>query len=131
MSTQYLDLRDFLAIAAMVLKLKAEEVVSFARLHLAVPALDAPAALTGLDELYADLPTKAAVLCSRLCRSDALPRANEAVGYVCMLEFLERNGRAVRIDDSETPQVAALLRKIARRETVDEELAQWIRARLN
>jgi len=52
-----------------------------------------PAASFGDVEFYPDLVTKAAVLCTRIVKNHPLVDGNKRVGFVCMIEFLLRNGR--------------------------------------
>lgn len=92
MSVEYLDLADFLAITELVLEIPADQISRISRLELAESALHAPAASFGGIEFYADLATKAAVLCTRLVKNHPLPDGNKRVGFVCMIEFCLRNG---------------------------------------
>jgi death-on-curing protein len=89
----YLDLADLLVIAEWVLGESAESIERSARLELAESALHAPAAAFGGVEFHPDLPTKAAVLCVRLVKNHPLVDGNKRLGFVCMIEFLRRNGR--------------------------------------
>lgn len=92
MRVEYLDLGDFLAIAEAVLEQPAEEVMAAARVDLAESALHAPAASFGGVDFYPDLPLKAAVLCTRIVKNHPLVDGNKRTGFVCMIEFLVRNG---------------------------------------
>jgi death on curing protein len=89
---EYLDLGDFLVIAEEVLGVPADDIASASRLDLAESALHAPAAAFGDLDFYADLATKAAVLCARIVKNHPLVDGNKRVGFVCMIEFLLRNG---------------------------------------
>ena len=93
MTIEYLDLGDFLVIAEEVLGVPAEAIASSSRLDLAESALHAPAAAFGDVEFYPDLATKAAVLCTRIVKNHPLLDGNKRVGFVCMIEFVLRNGR--------------------------------------
>ena len=91
-SVHYLDLVDFLLIAEAVRGIEARELAYVARLDLAQSALAAPSAAFEDHELNPTFPEKAAVLCSRLIRNHPLPDGNKRVGYLCLVEFVERNG---------------------------------------
>lgn len=94
MTVRYLDLADLLVVAEWVLGESVESIARSARLGLAESALHAPAAEFGGVEFYPDLPTKAAVLCVRLVKNHPLVDGNKRLGFVCMIEFLRRNGCA-------------------------------------
>jgi death-on-curing protein len=55
-------------------------------------ALAAPAASFGGEEFYTELAEKAAVLCSHLVRNHPLPDGKKRTAYLCLIEFIERNG---------------------------------------
>ncbi len=59
--------------------------------------LAAPAAAYGGKEFYPDVATKAAILCSRLARNHPLVDGNKRVAFLCMIEFLERNRKTLRV----------------------------------
>jgi death-on-curing protein len=76
-SVEYLDLADFIAIAAAITGLDEDTVVKVADLGLADSALHAPSAAFGDREFYEDFVDKAAVLVVRLARNHALPDGNK------------------------------------------------------
>lgn len=82
MSVRYLDLVDYLAIAAEITGLDDDSVSRVARLHLADSALHAPAAGWGEDDLYTDFVDKAAVLVVRLTMNHPLPDGNKRAAWV-------------------------------------------------
>ena len=69
MTIRYVDLVDYLAIAAEVTGLDAATVMKVTNLDLADSALHAPAAGFGDTDLYPDFVDKAAVLIVRLARN--------------------------------------------------------------
>ncbi|MCJ7672854.1 MAG: type II toxin-antitoxin system death-on-curing family toxin, partial [Acidimicrobiia bacterium] len=73
MTTRYVDLVDYVAIAAEVTGLDVATVLKIANLDLADSALHAPAAGFGDTDLYPDFVDKAAVLVVRLARNHPLP----------------------------------------------------------
>jgi death-on-curing protein len=75
-SVRYLDLLDYVAIAAEVTGLDLDGVLRVARLDLADSALHAPAAGFGETEFYPDFVDKAAVLVVRLAKNHPLPDGN-------------------------------------------------------
>ena len=66
MSVEYLDLTDYVAIAAAVTGLDLQTVMNMTNLDLADSALHAPAAGFGDDDFYPEFVDKAAVLIVRL-----------------------------------------------------------------
>lgn len=78
MTVEYLDLADYVAIAAAVTGLDLQTVMKMTNLNLADSALHAPAAGFGEDEFYPDFVDKAAVLLVRLARNHPLPDGNQA-----------------------------------------------------
>ena len=91
-SVLYLSLGDFLVIAEAVLNTNARDLIPTARLDLAESALASPQANSEGQEFYSRFEDKAAVLCSHLIRNHPLIDGNKRVGYLCLVEFVERNG---------------------------------------
>jgi len=91
-SVEYLDLVDYLAIAAEVTGLNTETVTRVARIELADSALHAPAAGFGDTEFYPDFVDKAAVLMVRLANNHPLPDGNERAAWISLRAFIELNG---------------------------------------
>ena len=77
MSVEYLDLADYISIAASVTGLDLRTVMKVTNLDLADSALHAPAAGFGADDFYPDFVDKAAVLIVRLARNHPLPDGNQ------------------------------------------------------
>jgi len=76
-----------------VLGLPAETLARSDRvIALAESALAAPAASFAGEEFYPEFTMKAAVLCSHLVRNHPLPDGNKRTAYLCLVEFVERNG---------------------------------------
>ncbi len=92
MTVDYLDLADYVAIAAEVTSLDAATVMKVANLDLADSALHAPAAGFGETEFYPDFVDKAAVLIVRLAKNHPLPDGNKRVAWVALRMFIEING---------------------------------------
>lgn len=91
MTVEYIDLADYLAIAAAVTGLDVEVVMGVADLGLADSALHAPAAGFGDTEFYPDFVEKAAVLIVRLARNHPLPDGNKRAAWVALRAFVELN----------------------------------------
>ncbi len=92
MRVAYLDLADYLAIAAEVTGLEVTTLSRVTQLNLADSALHAPAAGWGDDELYPDFVDKAAVLLVRLAKNHPLPDGNKRAAWVALRVFIELNG---------------------------------------
>ena len=98
MAVDYLEIADFLLIAEAVTGVSADDLARSERtVHLAGSALAAPAGAYAGQEFYPELATKAAILCSRLARNHPLVDGNKRVAFLCMVEFLERNGRKLKV----------------------------------
>ena len=92
MSVEYLDLSDYLAIAAAVTGLDVDTIIKITDLNLADSALHAPAAGFGDTEFYPDFVDKAAVLIVRLARNHPLPDGNKRAAWVSLRAFIDING---------------------------------------
>lgn len=92
MTVEYLDLADYLAIAAEVTALDADTLMRVTNLPLADSALHAPAAGFGETEFYPDFVEKAAVLAVRLAKNHPLPDGNKRAAWVALRVFIEING---------------------------------------
>jgi death-on-curing protein len=90
-TVEYLDLADYVAIAAAVTGLDLQTVMNMTNLNLADSALHAPAAGFGEDEFYPDFVDKAAVLLVRLARNHPLPDGNKRAAWVSLRLFVEIN----------------------------------------
>jgi death-on-curing protein len=122
---QYLDLADYLYLAAAALDVAPEALFDVADLGLAESALHAPAATFAGVEFYPDLVTKAAILVVRLAKNHPLPDGNKRAAYLAMLEFLARNGR--RFLAADVDQTIDMMVKIAGSEVDQAEVEDWIR----
>ncbi len=129
MTIRYVDLVDYVAIAADVTGLDVVTVMKVANLDLADSALHAPAAGFGDTDLYPDFVAKAAVLVVRLARNHPLPDGNKRVAWIALRLFIETNGWTwdpkPSIDDAE----AAVL-KIAAGELDEHAASDWLREHL-
>jgi death-on-curing protein len=128
-TVEYLDLADFVAIAAAVTELDEETIIKIADLGLADSALHAPAAGFGDRDFYEDFVDKAAVLIVRLAKNHPLPDGNKRAAWVALRMFIEVNGwswaRRPGIDEAETTVLS-----IAAGEMDENQTAVWLRAYL-
>ena len=129
MPVRYLDLADYLLVAEAVLGVDAEDVARFAGIALAESALHAPAAGVGDVEFHPGVERKAAVLLHDLVRNHALPDGNKRVGYLCMLEFLARNGLAWQRSDGDPDETVGMVESVAAGGTELEPVVAWITRR--
>ncbi len=125
MTVEYLDLADYVAIAAEVTNLDAATVMKVANLDLADSALHAPAAGFGETEFYPGFVDKAAVLIVRLAKNHPLPDGNKRVAWVALRMFIEINGWswAERPSVDEAEQVVLA---IAAGEWDEDRTAEWL-----
>lgn len=133
MAPRYLDLADFLLIAEEVLGIEAEVLQKMANLPLADSALNAPAAEFGGVEFYPDFPKKVAVLCVRLIKNHPLPDGNKRVGYMCAVEFAERNGYRWLPPPGDEPagqETVDTMKAVAAGSIDEDALTAWMTERL-
>lgn len=111
-----------------MLQIPAETLIRVDRLvALAQSALGAPRASFGGVEAYPEFTEKAAVFAWHLIKNHPLPDGNKRVGFLCLLEFLTRNGRSWRIRPAEeTDETVALFEGIAAGTVSREQLREWI-----
>jgi death on curing protein len=129
----YLDVADFLLIAEAVLGVAARELAYSARIDLAESALAAPTASFEGTELRVTFGEKAAVLCRHLIRNHPLPDGNKRVGYLCLVEFAERNGyywTSPLADDPDGDETVSVIEAVGAGVMDEHGLARWIEQRL-
>jgi death-on-curing protein len=127
---RYLDLADYLVIAEAATGIPATTLMRTGQLHLAESALSAPAASFGGVEFYPEFEVKAAVLCARITKNHALPDGNKRTAYLCLREFVERNGRLWQQSDADPDETVTIIEGLAAGEVSEEELADWVRGRI-
>ena len=129
MSIEYLDLADFVAIAAAVTGLDVDVVLKVADLDLADSALHAPLAGFGDEDFYPDFIEKATVLIVRLARNHPLPDGNKRAAWVALRLFVDINGWSWEpkpdIDEAEQAVLA-----IASGDWDEAATAVWLRRHL-
>lgn len=133
MSVAYLDLADYVAIAADVtgldIDIDIDTIMQVAKLDLADSALHAPSGGFGETEFYPDFVDKAAVLVVRLAKNHPLPDGNKRAAWVALRIFVEINGWSWNprpsVDDAEKAVLA-----IASGAWSEDEMAAWLRNHL-
>ena len=129
MTVEYLDLADYVVIAAEVTGLETEAVLRVANLGLAESALHAPGAGFGETEFYPHFVDKAAVLAVRLAKNHPLPDGNKRAAWVALRVFVDINGwtweTQASIDEAERAVLA-----IASGEWDEAAMADWLRSHL-
>lgn len=129
MTVEYLDLADYLAIAAAVTGLDIDTAMKVTNLDLADSALHAPTAGFGDTDFYPDFVDKAAVLVVRLARNHPLPDGNKRAAWVCLRLFVEINGwrwdPKPTVDEAEAAMLA-----IAAGHSDETATASWLRQHL-
>jgi death-on-curing protein len=123
--TAYLDLVDYLLVAETVLGHPAEDIAQLDRISLAESALAAPAMSFSGVEFYPDPIMKAAVLCARLVRNHPLPDGNKRVAYLCLREFLARNG--LEFHRPPVDETVGVIEALAAGELSEPDFADWLR----
>lgn len=129
MSARYLDLADYVGIAAAVTGLDEALIVKVAKLDLADSALHAPAAGFGNDDFYSDFVDKAAVLVHRLAKNHPLPDGNKRVAWVSLRYFLMVNDW-IWVESPPVDAAERAMLSIASGEWGEEQTAAWLRPRI-
>lgn len=132
-SVECLDLADFLLIAEQITGVEVETLARLPRLHMAEHALSAPNAGIGQVEYYLRFEDKAAAMAFQLIKGHPLLDGNKRVGYVCLLEFVYRNGYGWSRppnDGSERDETVAMIEGVAAGTVSQAEFGDWIRQRL-
>ena len=133
-SVLYLSLGDFLVIAEAVLNINARDLTHTARRDLAESALASPQANFEGQEFYPRFEDKAAVLCSHIIRNHPLIDGNKRVGYLCLVEFVERNGYVWTPppgDEHDGEETVRVIEAVAAGTMDERTLADWIAARIS
>jgi death-on-curing protein len=129
---QYLDLADFLLIAEAVTGIPADALATSERLvSQAESALHVPRSGFGDVEAYSTFAEKAAILCARVIQDHPLPDGNKRVAFLCLVEFIERNGHRLDLRDGDTPEhIADVIVALAMHEISEREFADWVASRI-
>lgn len=133
MACVYLELADFLLIAEAVLGVPAEDLARSDRVvALAESALAAPAASFVGEEFYPDFIEKAAVLCSHLGHNHPLLDGNKRNAYLCLTEFIERNGYwwLPPVDEVGEDETVETIIQLAAGQLSELEFTEWVRQHL-
>lgn len=129
MSVVYVDLVDYLAIAAELTGLEPPTLRRVTKIELAESALHAPAAGFGETEFYPDFIDKAAVLLVRLAKNHPLPDGNKRAAWVAVRLFIAINDWTWRttpaVDEAEKAVLA-----VASGTWGETATADWLRAHL-
>src|ERR671924_678278 len=108
----------------------AEDIAKIISVPRAESALGAPFATFGGVDFYPDLPTQAAILCSRIIRNHPLPDGNKRLGYVAMREFLARNGCEWDYPDGGMEEIADKIERLAAGELSEQSFVEWVKDRV-
>jgi death on curing protein len=108
----------------------AETLSRLPSLGLAESALAAPAASFGGVDFYPEFVDRAAVLCARIARNHSLPDGNKRTAFLCLIEFVERNGRRWADSDRDPEESVAVIEAVAAGTLNEVQLAVWIRSRV-
>lgn len=129
MSVRYVELADYLAIAAEITGLDTHTLIRVTKVDLAESALHAPAAGFGETEFYPDFIDKAAVLIVRLAKNHPLPDGNKRAAWVALRLFIEINNwtwnTMPTVDDAERAVLA-----IAGGTWNQDDASTWLRRHL-
>lgn len=128
---RYLDFADFLLIAEAVIGIPAGALGRSERVaSQAESALHVPRAGFGGVEAYPTFAEKAAILCARLIQDHPLPDGNKRTAFLCMVEFIERNGGQLELAAEDTPDlVADVLVDLAAHRISEQDFVDWVSRR--
>ncbi len=129
---QYLELGDFLLIAEAVTGIPAQVLGSSERVvSQADSALHVPGSGFGGFEVYPAFSEKAAVLCARIIQNHPLPDGNKRTAFMCMVEFIERNGSMLELGPADAAEaVADVLVDLAAHRLSEQDFVDWVAHRL-
>jgi death on curing protein len=125
-SIRYVELVDYLAIAAEITGLDTNTLIHVTKVDLAESALHAPAAGFGETEFYPDFIDKAAVLVVRLAKNHPLPDGNKRAAWVALRLFIEINDWTWHTKPSVEDAEQAVL-AIAAGTWSQEDTSTWLR----
>jgi len=125
----YVDLVDYLAIAAELTGLEPPTLQRVAKIELAESALHAPAAGFGETEFYPDFIDKAAVLLVRLAKNHPLPDGNKRAAWVALRLFIAINDWTWRTMPAVGEAEQAVL-AVASGTWGETDVADWLRTYL-
>ena len=105
---RYLEVGDFLLIAEAVTGILANVLAESDRIvSQADSAPHVPQSGFGATEVYPGFGDKAAILCARLIQNHPLPDGNKRTAFLCMIEFIERNGFRLETRPDDSPRSIA------------------------
>jgi death-on-curing protein len=127
---RYVELADYLAIAAEITGLDTNTLIRVTKVDLAESALHAPAAGFGETEFYPDFIDKAAVLVVRLAKNHPLPDSNKRAAWVTLrLSSRSTTGPGTPSPPSMRPSKRYLLSLLVHGAKTTQ--ATWLRRHLN
>jgi death on curing protein len=126
---EYLDLADYIAIAAEVTGLDVATLLKVTSLDLADSALHAPSAGFADTDFYPDFIDKAAVLIVRLACNHPLPDGNKRAAWVALRLFITVNEWRWHLQPTVDEAEHAVL-AVASGEWDETAMASWLRGRL-
>jgi death on curing protein len=126
-----IELGDFLLIAEIHTGIDAGRLARIPRVvNLGQAALAAPFAGFGEFEAFPEVHQKAAVYCARIATYNPLPDGNKRTAYDVMREFLDRNGAVFRHPALGLHATAQTILLLAAGALDEQELIEWMAARL-
>jgi death-on-curing protein len=129
--TKHLSMDEYATIAAEVLDVPAPDLLATCDAFALLAALNAPAAATDGYEVYPTMAAKASALVYRLCRNRPFLVGNQRAALMALHEYLARNEyewTGQPGDDANS--IAAVLKKLAAGNVTENELTDWISARI-
>ncbi|MBJ7348560.1 MAG: hypothetical protein JHC87_08330 [Thermoleophilaceae bacterium] len=127
---RHIDVADYFVVGAVLLGADEQPPVTRHSIAQVEAAVHAPRVHVGNTALYPDVVVKAAVLVSRLCRAQPRQAGNVSIAYVCMIEFLARNGYRLQPATNDPLATATLINSVASGQISEKQLAAALRSRI-
>ncbi len=126
----YLDIADFFVIAETILGIDAKALANKHTIDRAESALHAPTIGFGDRDVYESIEAKAAVLCSRIARNHPLPDGNKRTAFICLNEFLHRNGYRWTSHQRDPDETVRLIERVAAGDLSEDEFTGVVAQRI-
>lgn len=117
-------------IAESILNVDAKALANKHTIDRAESALHAPTIGFGDRDVYESIEAKAAILCSRIARNHPLPDGNQRTAFICLIEFLHRNGYQWTDHSDDPDETVRLIERVAAGELTENDLTDVVAQRI-
>ena len=123
---RYITLAEAFGLAEAVTGIDAQTLLRISQTNLLDSALHAPQESLDGQDVYSDIFTKAAVLCTRIASNHPLLDGNKRLAWASMRFFCDINGTELEFENHNAVE---LMLRVAEGLVSVEELTEWIRSR--